>query len=188
MQVAVTFRHMDSTEALKDYASEKVGKVSKYLSRATNAHVILWVEKLQHKAEILIDAGGIHCRGEAHSENMYKSIDEATDKIVRQVKRYQEKIHNHKHARGLSELAVTHKIVELAEDEVTKPGASVSQIVDQKQIQANPMTVDEAVMQMDLIHNDFFIFQNVDSKQLNVIYRREGGRYGLIEAVGAQPL
>ncbi|MCC6806535.1 MAG: ribosome-associated translation inhibitor RaiA [Deltaproteobacteria bacterium] len=179
MQVAVTFRHMDSTDALKDYANEKVSKVSKYLSRATNAHVILCVEKLQHKAEVLIDAGGIHCRGEAHSENMYKSIDEATDKIVRQVKRYQEKIHSHK-GKHLGTMAVTHQIVELPEEATQRP--HIAQIVESKQIEAKPMSVDEAVMQMDLIHNDFFIFQNVDSKQLNVIYRREGGRYGLIAA------
>jgi putative sigma-54 modulation protein len=172
---------MESTEALKDYANEKVGKVTKYLSRATNAHVILCVEKLQHKAEVLIDAGGIHCRGEAHSENMYKSIDEATDKIVRQVKRYQDKIHNHKHKQGLADVAVIHSIVELPEDAAEQEAAAAS-IVDSKQILARPMTVPEAVMQMDLIHNDFFIFQNVDSKQVNVIYRREGGRYGLIEA------
>jgi putative sigma-54 modulation protein len=179
MQVAVTFRHMDSTDALKDYANEKVSKVSKYLQRATNAHVILWVEKLQHKAEVLIDAGGIHCRGEAHSENMYKSIDEATDKIVRQVKRYRDKIHSHK-GKHLGTMAVTHSIVELPEEAEQK--TMVASIVEKKTIDARPMTVDEAVMQMDLIHNDFFIFQNVDSKQLNVIYRREGGRYGLIEA------
>jgi len=165
---------MDSTSALKDYAEEKVSKVSKYLSRATNAHVILWVEKLEHKAEVLIDAGGIHCRGEAHSENMYKSIDEATDKIVRQVKRYQDNIHSHKH-KGGADLAVSHHILEQAEE---KP----SSIVESKQIQAKPMSVDDAIMQMDLIHNDFFIFQNIDSKQVNVIYRRDNGRFGLIEA------
>jgi len=180
MQVAVTFRHMDSTDALKDYASDKVGKVTKYLSRATNAHVILCVEKLQHKAEVLIDAGGIHCRGEAHSENMYKSIDEATDKIVRQVKRYQQKIHNHKHDKRGQDLAVVHSILQVEEEEQERQNPP--QIVEQKQIQARPMTVDEAIMQMDLIHNDFFIFQNVDSKQVNVIYRRENGRFGLIEA------
>jgi len=181
MQVAVTFRHMDSTDALKDYASDKVSKVTKYLSRATNAHVILCVEKLQHRAEVLIDAGGIHCRGEAHSENMYKSIDEATDKIVRQVKRYQDKIHNHKHKHG-ADLNVAHSILQGEEDEADGQQQKPSQLVETKQIQARPMTVDEAIMQMDLIHNDFFIFQNVDSHQVNVIYRRENGRFGLIEA------
>jgi len=170
---------MDSTDALKDYASDKVGKVTKYLSRATNAHVILCVEKLQHKAEVLIDAGGIHCRGEAHSENMYKSIDEATDKIVRQVKRYQDKIHNHKHDKRGQDVAVSHSILQVEDEEESK---TPHQLVEQKHIQARLMTVDEAIMQMDLIHNDFFIFQNVDSKQVNVIYRRENGRFGLIEA------
>jgi len=169
---------MDSTNALKDYAEEKVSKVAKYLSRATNAHVILCVEKLEHKAEVLIDAGGIHCRGEAHSENMYKSIDEATDKIVRQVKRYQDKIHNHKQKAGL-DMAVTHQILEMVEQETQETN---SQIVESKQIQARPMSVEEAIMQMDLIHNDFFIFQNIDSKQVAVIYRRDNGRFGLIEA------
>jgi putative sigma-54 modulation protein len=182
MQVEITFRHMDSTDALKTYANDKVSKVNKYLSRATSAHVILCVEKLQHKAEVLIDAGGIHCRGEAHSDNMYKSIDEATDKIVRQVKRYQDKIHNHKHKHDRS-MGVNHSTFELPDQAEAKSVAH--KVVDSKRIEARAMTVDEAVMQMDLIHNDFFIFQNVDSNQLNVIYRREGGKFGLIEAAAS---
>jgi len=111
---------------------------------------------------------------------MYKSIDEAMDKIVRQVKRYQAKIHNHRQKNDDAELKVVHSVFQLDEkpEEPEKP----PQIVETKTIQARPMTLDEAVMQMDLIHNDFFIFQNIDSKQVNVIYRRENGRFGLIEA------
>jgi len=177
MQVAVTFRHMDSTEALKEYANEKVSKAAKYLSRATQAHVILCVEKLQHRAEVLIDAGGIHVRGESHSDNMYKSIDEAVDKIVKQITRYKDKIHNHK-PRSAPEIPVSHQVFSL-------PNAAEQNhhtVVEQKQIMAKPMSVDDAVMQMDLIGNDFFIFQNIDSKLVNVLYRREGGEFGLIEA------
>lgn len=182
MQVSVTFRHMESTDALREYALEKVSKVAKYLTRATESHVILDVEKLSHKAEVLIDAGGIHCRGEAQSDNMYKSIDEATDKIIRQVKRYREKIHNHKPKNGgAKDLAVNHQVFALpVEAENTKP--EHINIVDTKQIQAKEMTLHDAVMQMDLVHNDVLVFQNVDSKMVNVLYRRGGGQYGLIEA------
>ena len=178
MQVAVTFRHMDSTEALKACAHDKIAKVTKYLPQATSAHVILSVEKLEHKAEILVDAGTIHVRGEARSDNMYKSIDEAMEKIVRQVKRYQQKIHDHKARHAAHEIPVMHQIFALP----TEEAKANNHIVSTKQIMAKEMSVDDAVMQMDLLDNDFLVFQNVDSKQVNVLYRRDGGHFGLIEA------
>jgi len=171
---------MESTDALKNYAQEKVGKVSHYLTRATEARVILCVEKLQHRAEVLIDAGGIHCRGESASDNMYKSIDEAVDKIVRQVKRYREKIHNHKAQLSAAELSVKHHVFALPEEAEQK--RADHRIIETKEIKAPYMSVDDAIMQMDLIHNDFLVFQNIDSKMVNVLYRRGGGQYGLIEA------
>jgi putative sigma-54 modulation protein len=177
MQVSVTFRHMDSTEALHDHASDRVSRVTKFLPQATSAHVILCVEKLSHKAEILIDAGGIHCRGEAHSDDMYRSIDAAAEKIERQVKRYLDKIHTYKPKHAASDLPFTHEVFALpVADETAR------NVVTTKQVMAKEMTVDDAVMQMDLIGNDFLVFQNVDSKLLSVLYRRQGGHFGLIEA------
>jgi len=179
MQITVTFRHMESTPALKEHATERVSRVAKYLPHATAAHIILCVEKLSHKAEIKIDAGSIHCRGEAHSDDMYKSVDEATDKIIRQVKRYQEKIHNHKPKVSASDLPVAHKVFGLP----TENGDHLHELefIETKQIMAKPMTINDALMHMDLVDNNFFIFKNVDSNQLSVLYRRDGGRFGLIE-------
>lgn len=178
MQVAVTFRHMESTEALKACANEKIGKVTKYLPKATSAHVIMSVEKLEHRAEVLIDAGGIHVRAEARTNDMYRSIDDAMDKIVRQVKRYQQKIHDHKAKHAPHEIPVMHHIFALPTEEARQR----DHIVSTKQIMAREMSVDDAVMQMDLLDNDFLVFQNVDSKQVNVLYRRDGKHFGLIEA------
>lgn len=181
MQVSVTFRHMESTEALKDHCTERVHRITKFLPQATSAHVILCVEKkLTHVAEVLIDGGAFHCRGEAKTEDMYKSIDDAVGKIERQVKRYSEKIHNHKPRHAPKDLAVNHHIFALPTEASAQ--AVDHQVIDTKKIMAREMTVDDAVMQMDLIGNTFLVFQNVDSKLLSVLYRRDGGHFGLIEA------
>ena len=100
MQVSVTFRHMDATEALKAFAAEKVSKIEKYILTPTDAHVVLSVERHQHRAEINVSANGMRIRGEESSGDMYGSIDAAAQKIERQLKRYRNKLANHKAREG----------------------------------------------------------------------------------------
>lgn len=185
MQVSFTFRHMEPTEALKAFATEKIEKIQKYIHTPCDAHVVLSVEKYMHKADILIKAHGVMMRGEEKSEDMYGSIDRAVERIERQVKRYKKKLTSHKPREGAAAKVTLNYLEALRDEEEAKAEEKTGlppQVVETKEIEALPMTVEEAVMQMDLLHNDFLVFVNVGSGAMNVLYRRKEGRYGLIEA------
>jgi putative sigma-54 modulation protein len=177
MQTNITFRNLSATEALKSYAKEKLERVHKYLDQASEAHVVLAVERHLHHADITVHAGQFFLRGREASDDLYASIDLAMDKIERQLKRYKEKLKERRAAPHHNEgIKVRHAVVEVADAVVEH------RVVKSTELPAKPMSVDEAVMQMDLIERDFLIFQNAQSHDINVIYRRKDGNYGLIEA------
>jgi len=186
MQVSVTFRHLDPTEALKSFAADKVAKIEKYVATPSDAHVVLSVEKYMHKADITIHANGLMMRGEEKSEDMYASIDRAMAKIERQLRRYKNKLATHK-AREGHNAKIKLNVLEAARqaeahEEPAKAGPAIPPaIIETKEVTAPILTLDEAVMQMDLLHNDFLVFVNASSSHVNVLYRRKEGNYGLIE-------
>lgn len=183
MKSTVTFRHMKPSDPLREYAEERVDKITKLIDRGGEAQVVLSVEKHLHVAHIeLVTEGALRIRSIEKSEDMYGSIDLAVDKIVRQVKRYREKIKSHREAQNGRELP--HQILTMPE-EITSNGKDVSRIVQSETIVAREMNVDDAVMQMDLLDSDFLVFTNALSHQVNVVYRLPDGQYGLIEARAA---
>ena len=187
MQLNITFRHMDPIDTLKEYANEKVDRVNKYLDRAGDAHVVLSLERHLHHADITIHSGGWVLRGREKSEDMYASIDLAMDKIERQLRRYKERLKHH-HGRErvhhrqdlLAHVKVRYDVVAVSEPE--KAEAEGPRVIRTNEFLARPMGVDEAVMQMDLMNNDFLVFMNSTTNEVNVVYRRKDGHYGLIEA------
>lgn len=190
MQLNITFRNLDASDALKDYAHEKIERVHKYLDRAGEAHVVLSLERHLHHADVTIHSGSFILRGREKSEDMYASIDLAMDKIERQLRRYKEKLKHH-HGRErvhhrqemLNHLMIRYDVVEIQNpEEAAAQGASGPRIIRTNEFLAKPMTVDDAVMQMDLMNNDFLVFTNAESNDMNVVYRRKDGHYGLIEA------
>ena len=191
MQMNITFRHLDPIDSLKNYAREKVERVNKYLDKATEAHVVLSVDKHQHRADITIHSGTFVLRGKERSEDMYASIDLAMDKIERQLKRYKEKMKGHHgrervhHRAGLVDegLNVRHQVLEMPAPETHGDGAH--KIVRTNEFLARPMAVEEAIMQMDLMNNDFYVFTNSTTMEMNVVYRRQDATFGLIEASAA---
>jgi putative sigma-54 modulation protein len=181
MQVNITFRHLDSTEALKSHARDKVQHIQRYIDRPTEAHVVLYVENLEHKADINLKAGPFLLRGHAKSNDMYASIDAAAEKIERQLKKHKEKLNNHKtveRANGQRAVDVTHEVFEVAE-------APSRRVVKSETFQAKTMSLDEAVLQLELLNSQFFVFQNAKDHAINIVYRREDGKVGLIEARSA---
>lgn len=207
MQLNITFRQFGSSDALKEYAKEKVERVNKYLDRAGEAHVVLSLERHLHHAEITIHSGAWVLRGREKSEDMYASIDLAMDKIEAQLRKYKEKLKNH-HGRErvhhrqelVNQLKVRHKVFELPEEprdeaaeapaEQTAPAAEqpATRIVRTAEITVKPMPVDEAVMQMNLMNQDFYVFQHATTHEVCVVYRRkEDGQYGLIGVHGTTP-
>ncbi|BCS53468.1 ribosome hibernation-promoting factor, HPF/YfiA family [Geobacter sp. SVR] len=179
MQVTTTFRHMEQSEALKSYAEEKLERVAKYIDEPISAQVFLVVEKkIRHIVEIVINAKGISTKASEATNDMYASVDAVIDKIERQLKRYKEKIKAHKpngeeHGRQISKKIFSAESIDEASAEPV--------VIRTKTETAKPMSVEEAVMQMDLLHKDFIVFTDAVSSEINVLYRRKDSNYGLIE-------
>ena len=191
MQLSVTFRHMDSTDALRDYAREKVERIRKYFPDPIKAHVVLVCDRgYNHTADVMITLhNGLVIKGVETTEDMYSSIDLVMAKIERQVRRYKEKIRSHKGAEGLhGQREIIHSVLAEPAEAEGHAGAANGhvhatdpQIIKKSKFFAKPLTPNEAVMQMNLLNNDFLVFTNAASHEVNVVYRRGDGTYGLIE-------
>jgi putative sigma-54 modulation protein len=186
MQLSVTFRHMDATDALKTYAQEKVERIRKYFPDPIKAHVVLACDRgYNHIADVMITLhNGIVIKGEETTEDMYSSIDLVMAKIERQCRRYKEKIRHHKGLESIhGQREIVHSVVAVEEASAAEMAAEGAEpkIIKKSKFFAKPMSTREAVMQMNLLGNDFLVFTNASSHEVNVVYRRGDGTYGLIE-------
>lgn len=177
MQITTTFRHLDPSDALKSYAEEKLERVNKYIDEPVVAQVFMTVEKIRHCAEVTITAKGITIKASEETNDMYSAIDAVVDKIERQLRRYKERIKDHKPASESLDRQVKKSIV--AAESIDQQLEPV--VIRSKTFPIKPMSVDEAVMQMDLLHKDFLVFTDSVTDSINVVYRRKDGNYGLIE-------
>jgi putative sigma-54 modulation protein len=186
MQLSVTFRHMEATDALKDYAKEKIERIKKYFPDPISGHVVLSTERgYQHCADVNIQLhNGIGIKGREITEDMYSSIDLVMAKIERQVRRYKERIREHKARVDISQVSVAISVISGEQQPETQTAAPGPTVIKTEQFMAQPLTVDEAVMQLNLLGNEFLVFRHSVSGLVNVVYKREDGNYGLIEAPG----
>lgn len=174
MQVSVTFRHIDATESLKKHAIDKIEHLKKYLDDSASAHAVLSTEKLAQRADIQVSSHGVMMRGKEDSSDLYNSIDRAVEKLETQIKRYKDKLVNHKPRTG------TRMKIKF---DTFETNSVPSSIVETKEVEARPMMVDEACMQMDLLGSEILVFLNAKTEHMNILYRKKGQKYGLIEAV-----
>ena len=173
MNILVNGRHLEITPSLKNYAEEKIKKFERYASDITEATVTLSVEKYRHKAEVLLKTNGMLIQAESVTGEIYSAIDEVSEKLDRQVKKYKEKLVALRKSPG--------KNTEIPpEPSSLHEGA---RIIKNKRFELKPMSPDEASMQMELLDKSFFVFINDISGDINVIYRRQDGNFGLIEPV-----
>ena len=170
MQVMVTFRHVDPTDGLRQYAEDKVQRVHKFLRRPIEAHVILSVEKQRHIAEVQVTANHLNINATEQTGDLYSAIDLAMTKIERQVKKH---VAKYKDRKGPNNVAVGGALA--------GKGTGGTSIIRTQRVAVKPMSVDEAMMQLKLLKTDFLLFKNAANDTLNVIYRRKDGNYGLIE-------
>lgn len=174
MQITVRGKNIEITDALRDYATKKVGRLEKYLDRPLDAMVTLAVEKDRHKVEVTATVNGLILRGEEATPDMYASIDLVIDKLEKQVERYKTRI-----ARRLRNDDLKNG---RANDLPALPDVDEGpQVVRSKRFPIKPMAVEEAIMQMNLLQHDFFVFTDAESEQFAVVYKRKDGNYGLIE-------
>ncbi len=177
MEVKVTCRHVEPNDALKQHAEEKVSRVKKYIDRQVNADVILSMEKNRYLAEVNVTGDGITLNGKEEStENFFVALDQVVDKIVSQANRFKTK---QKKRKNSAELTIRHNIIALEESSAQ---TRQPRIIRTENYFVKPMPVDEAIMQLRLIENDFLVFTNAQSNRVNVLFQRQDGNYGLIEA------
>ena len=172
MQITVIGRHMDVTDALKQYAIEKFGKLEKYLPKNIQVTVTLSVvKKVHHIAEAMLKTDGLLVQAHEETEEMYSSIDLLVEKLEKRIRKYKERLVDHKHQNRTEPepMASTH------------PDDRIPQIIKTKRFDLKPMHAEEAVMQMELLDKEFYVFSNATSGDITVIYRRKDGNVGLIE-------
>lgn len=177
MQITTTFRHMEHSDALKSYAEEKLERVKKYIDEPIVAQVFLTVEKIRHTASVTLTAKGITIKATEDTNDMYAAVDAVVDKIERQMRRYKERLKAHKPSTDTRERQIQKSVV--AAESIDQRQEPV--VIRTKTFSIKPMSVEEAVMQMDLLHKDFLVFTDAVTESINVIYRRKDGNYGLIE-------
>lgn len=182
MQVHVTFRKLRPTKALKDYAEEKIEKVRKYLEDPITAHIVLESEKDRHRAHVNINAHGIICQGEKTSRDMYASIDGMMDRIEKQLRRHKRAPTGKRH-KTISHHGALDALVESPAPETTRARiAREPQVIRPEGVHVKPMSVDEAMLQLERMRNhEFLVFRNDTSDEINVLYKRKDGAYGLID-------
>lgn len=176
VRINVTGKNIDVTPALRTYAEKKVAKLEKYLNdgASASAEVMLRVERGVHIAEVTVKLSGVMLRGEGKTGDMYTSIDAAVDRIERQFNKYKTKINRKIHGPKLGE--ITPASTQVAQE------SEGPRIVRTKRFALKPMDAEEAVMQMELLGHDFFVFRDADTSEVNVVYKRRDGNYGLIES------
>jgi len=176
MQITLRGKNVQVTQALREYVEKKVGKLEKYFDNLASAQVTLGVEKERRIVEVTIPVNGMILRGEEATGDMYSSIDLVVDKLEKQVEKYRTQIYRRFRRDGLKlPAAGEHQSEEAAET------AEPFTVVKTKRFPVKPMAVDEAIMQMNLVGHDFFVFANAETEKVNVVYRRRDGNYGLIE-------
>jgi len=177
MQVAVTFRHMEADEGVKSYVKEKVEKLQKYIENPREVHVVLAVEKFRHIAEITVVGKGRMFNSQGRDNDLYAAIDQMADKMERQVRERREKARQ-KRANASSAKVPLRRSGKTGEE---KEEGDLSSLVRRRRMVAKPMSLEEALSQLNLSKNDFLVFINSDSGQMNVIYRSKDGSYGWVE-------
>jgi putative sigma-54 modulation protein len=192
MQITVTFRHIEATDALRRHAEKRIRHVAKYVHQLMDAHVILSVVKRRHIAEIVLNADRTTLKAKEETGDLYSALDLASEKLAQQARRHTGKLKSHKGTVRRARVAPP----AMAEAPEERPGSGLRidvlrgdsftrrngpEVIRTKRLPVKPMSIEEAVMQMDLMSSDFLVFRNAANDGVAVVYRRKDGHYGLIE-------
>jgi putative sigma-54 modulation protein len=170
MNINVRGKHIDVTPALREHVEKRLGRVTRFFEHLKEVNVVLKVEKERHIIEVTIPINGMTLRGEEASTDMYASIDMVVDKLEKQLSKHKEKLKEYRATAFKDELLPAYS-----------GGIVEDRLVKTKQFTVKPMEVEEAILQMNLLGHDFFVFSNSDTEKVNVLYRRKDGDYGLLE-------
>lgn len=172
MRVTVIGKNINVTPALKEIIERKISKLDRYFNPDVEARATLSVQRNRQILEVTIPFNGVILRCEEATDDMYKSIDLVENKLERQIRKQRTKLSR----RNNSSLKFAN-IEEVAVEDEERTG----EIVKTKRFNIKPMTEEEAILQMELVEHDFFVFKDADTNNINVIYKRKDGNYGILE-------
>lgn len=198
MNIIVAGRHIEVTDALRTRVTEKVGRLTRYFEQVQKAQAWLRVEPHPGRnqvAEVTLWADGVVLRGEEASEDMYASIDLVADKLEKQIDKFRSKVIDRRRTlagrwKQRAQAASGGRLDAGAAEKTGSPDGSAPDegigvtIRRRKRFELKPMTPEDAAVQMELLGHTFFMFRNSDTLDVNVVYRRDDGTYGLIEPEG----
>ncbi|OUM88788.1 MAG: ribosomal subunit interface protein [Bacillus thermozeamaize] len=178
MRYIVRGDNVEVTPALQEYAEKKLSRLEKYFDDIPDdqmAQVTMRIVRNQHVVEVTVPVPNLLLRAEVRHQDMYAAIDLAADKLERQVRKYKTRVN--RKARQVAAVPSTALFSRGEEEQESQP----YEIVRTKRFNLKPMDVEEAILQMDLLGHDFFVFSNAETGQVSVVYKRDDGKYGLIE-------
>jgi putative sigma-54 modulation protein len=182
MNIVITGRHFEVTDPIKVHTNEKISKLDKFLTKLLEAHVILSVEKFRHIAEITVIGKNLKVTSTETTSDMYASIDKAVASLEEQLRKHHDKLrsHNAKESRKIKDIALK-SISAIRGYFKGERETAAPRIVETKGVAEKPMSVEEAVEEMDISRGEFIVFRNSEDNRINVIYKRKDGGFGLIK-------
>ena len=177
MIITISGKNIEVSDYLEELINKKVNKLDKYFPEDTQAHVTLSVERNRHIVEVTIPYAGGIIRGEETSGDMYASVDNVLSKLEKQIMRHRTKLEKSLRAGAFRAPEPVYADA-FTQDDLDEEAAKVVKV---KRFDIKPMTVDEAMLQLEMLGHSFYMFTNGDTNQINVIYKRKDGNYGLIE-------
>lgn len=192
-EVKITGRHLLVTEAMKQHALDKISKLERITKRLLDIHIIMDIQKMEHRVDIVVRFNHIKIKVQAHSPDMYSSIDRAVEKLQAQIRRYKEKLQQHQ-AKSISVIDMNVNVIGRADavDELNDEIEAGNQkefersllphaIVKREVRPLKILTQEEAVMKMELSSDSFLLYRSEEDRKLKLIYQREDGNFGIIE-------
>jgi putative sigma-54 modulation protein len=174
MKISVTFRNAEGENWQKEYVEERLEKLKKYIDNPVDARVILSVEKFRNTAEINLMANGLNINSKEEEKDMHLAIDNAIEKIERQLKKRKERVRGFKTSPSRS-AEFSGEPAEESEDPID------AKVVETRKMVLKPMSIDDAVLEMETTKNRFVIYRDSSTEDVHVIYRREDGKFALLE-------
>ena len=179
MEIFVRGDKIEVTKAIQEYANEKLGRIEKYIgdSGKVRATVVVSVKNHNQKVEVTIPLKSIILRAEETKDDLYAAIDVVTDKLERQIRKNKTKLQSKKMKEKFSKDLMYDAIATLEDDDEEK-----NKIVKRKSVEVKPMSEEEAILQMELLEHQFYIFKDSETNKVAVVYKRKEGDYGIIES------
>jgi len=178
MRYVITGKNIEVTKGLQEKVEDKLSKLEKFFSQQAEVRVTLSVEKLSQIVEVTIPTKGRLLRAEVEASDMYAAIDEVVDVLERQLHKYKNKLKDKARHNIIKDEVETSINFEALEDNKEESSIEIERV---KHFELKPMDAEEAVLEMELIGHNFFVFRNGRTDEVNVVYKRKNGTYGLIE-------